>query len=209
MTSPAPGLRALLTRGRPPDLSLPWRVPATSAHAAAAVRDVRDGLVQRVVGPVVVGGDVEVTRRVRARALALLVPEGAVVLGEAAAWVHAGPPLPVPRSVWITAARRYAGDGLLDGLEVRVTRSRPPAADVVEVEGLLLSSPARTLVDVARTVPAHAPRVRQVLSAQGMSEGDLASATARAAGRANVRTARRALAGPPAALRPSAAGRTP
>ncbi|MGI4894408.1 MAG: hypothetical protein ACRYF3_04760 [Janthinobacterium lividum] len=166
-------------------------------------RDVRDGLVQRLVGGVVIGADAEVDAGVRAAALALLVPPGSVILGEAAAWVHAGARLPVADTIWIATTRR-AVRGDLDGVVIRTTRALPPPEDVVVVAGQLVTTPARTLVDVARTTPGRAARVRRALSGMGLRGEDVADAAGRITGLAHVRTARALLAVP----RPSPALRS-
>ncbi|NAZ77047.1 hypothetical protein GTQ99_16690 [Kineococcus sp. T13] len=202
-------LTAVLDRGADPDPALPWR-PRGAGERAWTDRDVRDGLLRRVVGDVVVGADVPLELPVRARALALLVPAGAVVLAGAAAWVHAGAPLPAPAQLLVGGVRLPPGAGT--GLPLTASRVRPDERDVVAVAGLLLTAPARTLLDVARTSPHQAGRVREALQAAGLLDADaLAEAAGRARGRAHVRTARDVLrlAGPAAPLRASAAGARP
>ncbi|WP_432484053.1 hypothetical protein [Kineococcus esterisolvens] len=193
-TSPA-WLSDLLVRGRCPDPAQPWLPGASPAARAAVSRDVREGLLRRLVGDVVVGTDVRVDAVVRSRALALLVPAGAVVVGTAAAWVHAGAPLPPPQQVQIVrrSAARHASAG---GVRLVSSRCRLEEEDVGQVAGLALTTPARTLLDVAARDPRSASRLRELLSAAGLSGDDVASAAARARGRAHVRTARRVLAAP-------------
>ncbi|WP_432570352.1 hypothetical protein [Kineococcus sp. SYSU DK005] len=188
-------LGELLARGRCPDPARPWRPAATAAARAAVARDVREGLLQRLVGDVVVGAGVRVDAAARARALALLVPGDAVVVGAAAAWVHVGAPLPAPAQVHLvrrTAARHPARGGV----RLLASRARLDAEDVVHVAGLALSSPARTLLDVARAEPRRAAQLRRLLAASGLRGRDVELAAQRARGRANVRSARRALAAP-------------
>ena len=205
-------LTAVLHRGADPDPALPWR-PRGAGERAWTDRDVRDGLLRRVVGDVVVGADVPLELPVRARALALLVPAGGVVLAGAAAWVHAGAPLPAPVQLLVGGVRLPPGAGT--GLPVTASRVRPDECDVVAVAGLLLTTPARTLLDVARTSPHQAGRVREALEAAGLLDADaLAEAAGRARGRAHVRTARDVLrltgpSGSAAPVRASAAGARP
>ncbi|GAA0289445.1 hypothetical protein [Kineococcus aurantiacus] len=144
-----PWLTSVLTRGLDPDPSAPWR----AGPRGQLERDVRSGTVVRVVGDVVVAADVEVDAHVRARALGLLLPAGVVVLAEAALWVHAGPPLPAPAEVRV-ACRRLPRPGADGPVRVVFGRARPPAADVVVVGPLRVTTPARSLRDVAAGAPA-------------------------------------------------------
>ncbi|MCI2238989.1 hypothetical protein MO973_29755 [Paenibacillus sp. TRM 82003] len=194
-SSPA-WLTDLLERGRCPDPSGPWRPGPSAAARAATVRDVRDGLLRRVVGDVVVAAGVQADTGVRARALGLLVPPGAVVVGWAAAWVHVGAPLPPPQQVQVVrpGAARHRSVG---GVRLVASRCLLDEREVVDVAGLALTCPARTLLDVARTAPRSAARLRELLTASGVDSGDVELAVRRARGRAHVRTARRALAAAP------------
>ncbi|WP_337062710.1 hypothetical protein [Kineococcus sp. G2] len=194
--APSPAwLTDLLGRGRCPDPSGPWLPAPTAAALAAASRDVRDGLLRRVVGDVVVAAGVQPDTGVRARALGLLVPPGAVVVGWAAAWVHVGAPLPPPQQVQVVrpGAARHR---VVGGVRLVASRCLLDERDVVEVAGLALTRPARTLLDVARAEPRSAARLRELLESAGVGSGDVERAVHRARGRAHVRTARRALAAP-------------
>ncbi len=186
-------LTELLLRGRCPDPAEPWRPgPSRSARAAVA-RDVHDGLLRRLAGDVVVAAGTGVDAAVRARSLALLVPAGAVVVGVAAAWVHVGAPLPAPQQVQVVrrTPARYAPTG---GVRLVASRCRLETEDVTEVAGLALTTPARTLLDLARSDPRRAVQVRALLTAAGADGAEVERAALRARGRAHVRTARRALA---------------
>ncbi|WP_432494433.1 hypothetical protein [Kineococcus gypseus] len=187
-------LHELLHRGRCPDPSAPWRPGPAPAARAAAARQVREGLLQRVVGDVVVAAGVPVDAGVRAAALALLLPAEGVVVGAAAAWVHVGAPLPPPREV-LLARRSAARHQPRGGVRLTTSRARLDAADVVRVGALRVSSPARTLLDVARSEPRRAARLRELLGAAGLSTAEVEQAARRARGLAHVRAARRALAG--------------
>ncbi|NAZ87384.1 hypothetical protein [Kineococcus indalonis] len=195
-------LSELLARGRCPDPARPWQPAPTPAVRAAVARDVREGLLQRLVGDVVVGAGVRVDAAVRARALALLVPADAVVVGVAAAWVHAGAPLPAPAQV-LVVRRTPARHPVRGGVRLVVSRARLDDEDVVHVAGLALSSPARTLLDVARAEPRRAGQLRRLLAGAGLRGDDVERAAQRARGLAHVRSARRAL-----AARPDTSGRT-
>jgi len=167
---------------------------------------VRDGLLRRVVGDVVVAADVELGPCGRAGALALLLPAGAVVIASTAAWVHGGGGLGVPVVLEVAlaapAARRLQRDGECGGVAVRATRSVPPAQDVVDVGPLRVTTPARTLLDVARTAPQRATQVRRALLEAGLDPAELAAATTTATGTAHVRRARRRLAVSPEGATP-------
>ncbi len=100
-----PWLTAVLTRGGQVDAGLPWRAgPAESWED-----ELRHGQVRRVVGDVLVAGDVGVDAvadaPVRAQALALLLSPGVVLLGVAALWVHLGHPLAAPSRVQVAGSR--------------------------------------------------------------------------------------------------------
>lgn len=71
---------------------------------------------------------------------------------------------------------------------------RPAPGDVQDLAGLALTTPARTLLDVAAVRPHRAPWLRErMLDAGLLADGDLRDASDRARGRGGVRTARRAL----------------
>jgi len=192
--SAEPWLTAVLARGRHVPTDVPSR-PLTAADRAAVGRDLRDGLLQPLVGEVVVGAGTVVDAGLRARALALLVPSGTVVVGAAAAWVHLGAVVPVPTTV-VCVGARASGRVLTGGVVLELSRGRRPEGDVVVLRGLELTGPARTVVDVARNSPAHLPRVAAALEAAGLDLGDLPAALDRAAGQANLRAARGRLAVP-------------
>ncbi|WP_369052290.1 hypothetical protein [Kineococcus terrestris] len=187
-------LREVLRRGHGPDPVLPWRpVPAQRAGTA---RDVRDGLLRVLVGDVVVAAGAPLDAATRARALALLVGAGAVVVGPTAAWVHAGAAAGAPQRLWVAGGPRPQVLAARAGLPVERTRCRPARADLLELGGLLVTSPARTLVDVARTAPGRAVRVREALLAacpEGLGPADVREATDGARRRRGVRAARAAL----------------
>ncbi|NAZ84093.1 hypothetical protein GTR02_19995 [Kineococcus sp. R8] len=195
-------LRTLLQPEVSADPARPHRPGPGEAERAAAARDVRDGLLRRVVGDVVVAADVRLDAEGRAAALALLLPPGAVALGASAAWVLAGDPLPVPGVLEVAlapaAARRLQRDGSCGGTRVAATRSVPGAHDVLDLGPLRVTTPTRTLLDVARTAPHRAGAVRRALLAAGHDLTGLADTGSAARGAAHVRQARRVLALVPA-----------
>ncbi|PRY17879.1 hypothetical protein [Kineococcus rhizosphaerae] len=184
-----PWLTAVLARGQEPDPGLPWRI----ADAAERERELRAGTVQRVLADVVVAADADVDAVLRARALALLVPAGVVVQGEAALWVHLGGPWPDPDRTRVVI-RRLPDPDACRAVPLTVSRVRPPAADLARIGPLTLTTPARSLLEVATEHPHRARRVRAALTAAGLlDDAAVAGASDRARGRAGVRTARRAL----------------
>ncbi|MDI1461929.1 DUF559 domain-containing protein [Catellatospora sp. KI3] len=109
-------------------------------------RRLRTGDWQVVLGKVLVRGGRVVTARLRDRAVHLGVP-GAVLCGPSAARRY-GLDVSDGRS-WITVGpgRRVR----LDGVEVR--RADLPDDDITMADGLLLTSPARTVLDCVRVLP--------------------------------------------------------
>ncbi|KQT94565.1 hypothetical protein ASG49_06840 [Marmoricola sp. Leaf446] len=112
---------------------------------------VRDGLVRPVVRGAYVASQAPDDVAVRAAALALVVPDHAVVADRTAAWlhgvdilprsaVHAPPPLQVVSDL-DTRVRRPETDGHRRGLAAR---------DVDTVHGVRVTSPARTALDLGR-----------------------------------------------------------
>jgi len=195
-------LRALLQPEVAADPALPHRPGPAEAQRRAVERDVRDGLLRRVVGDVVVAAVVDLGPAGRAAALALLLPPGAVAIASTAAWVHAGEAVGVPALLEVAldaaGARRLQREGRCGGVPVSATRSAPPGDEVVVIGPLRVTTPARTLLDVARTAPQRTARVRRALLDAGLEEADLTRAGAGARGTARVRLARRRLALTPA-----------
>ena len=184
-------LSSVLTRGTGSSGDVPWR-PQRHADVAAIEREVHDGLLRRVVADVVIAADVSLDAALRARSLALLVPAGVVVLAEAAAWVHLGGPVAAPHEVQVAGARLPEHRQL--PLRLVFSRVRPGPEDVLELAGLHLTTPARTLLDVASAQPHRAPWLRERRVDAGLvADEDVREASDRARGRGGVRTARRAL----------------
>jgi hypothetical protein len=135
------------------DPGLPFR-PADPAEAAEAGRLCSAGLIRRVVADAFVAADVPDSPTLRARAAALVLPErlaaaGGIVGFASAAWVHAGwHPEGSPGSLDVMAAERVSP---VRGVRIRQVGVSPE--DVVTLEGLSLTSPARTAADLARDWP--------------------------------------------------------
>ncbi|HEX5534235.1 MAG TPA: hypothetical protein VFX33_10890 [Actinomycetales bacterium] len=105
-----------------------------------------EGLLVHLGAGIYLPADATCTTGSRAEAFATLVPPWAVLAMEAAAWVHGGP-RPTPPFVLLTSATtgsRSAPEG------TRLSVTPLPQADVVRVNGLRLTAPLRTVVDLAR-----------------------------------------------------------
>lgn len=135
-------LRALRTAG------VPWRETHELARSPQYVHILRSVLVHRSVV------DDPATR---ARAVALVLPHGAAVCGETAAWLH---------GVDARAPGQHRSAPSLECLvpEGTVRRRRPgllcregtlPEQDVVLVHGVPTTSPVRTALDLARYAPPY------------------------------------------------------
>lgn len=137
---------------------------ALQPHERAVLRDARlDAKVLADVVGTAVPTDLLHTPVQRARALAPLVPRGAVVAGEAALWVHAGGPGPSSLAL-IIPSRQGRGPGTI------VYRGSVLPCDVVTVGGLRCLRLARAVVDLARTA-APARAVEVVLTARNLGLG--------------------------------------
>lgn len=112
---------------------------------------IRDGILRHVWGEVAIPADLPETPDVRATAAWPLVPPRGVVGRAAAVWVHAGGPRPARIDVLVPARARRP-----DPHPQRVPHECAlPAADVVGVGPLRVTTIERTAVDVARWTPAR------------------------------------------------------
>lgn len=142
--------------------------PGLSVAALEAMR--RDGLVVPVAGPVYLPVGAVGQRSARAAAVQLVAPRGALVALLAAAWVHGAPHL--PGVVDVAVGRAWPAWRTPPG--VRLVESVVDEDDVVEVDGLRLTSPARTAADLARRLPRAVTRpVVRALLALGASPDDV------------------------------------
>ncbi len=144
------------------DLRLPATIPFTTQQALLAgvtrnvlTRFVRQGLLRRVVKGVYVDATVADTLRLRAQALAMVVPETAVVTDRTAAWLHgvdilapgdhlALPPISIFQPAGKTRVRTAVSLGGERGLS---------ADDVTCVHGIPVTTPLRTALDLGRLTP--------------------------------------------------------
>lgn len=149
---------------RPLDLPALLNAPFTPAMARAAGFDraalermLRAGRIHRLLRGVYADPALPDTREHRARAMGLVVGATAVVVDRSAAWVHGVDP-------WITSTGTGAGEGEpLPPVETlntdRVSSNRFRSGrhladrDVEVVEGLSLTSPLRTALDLGRLLP--------------------------------------------------------
>jgi hypothetical protein len=159
----------------------------------AALRDA--GLLRHVVAGVHVPADVEDSPTVRARACAAVrLPAGAALSHRSAAFVHAGG-APPPR-VEVTVPRRGGGTRASPVVVHHGLPAPSDAADqdIVDVGGVAVTSPVRTAVDLARSLPE--PDATALLAGWPAGLLDVPAALARLAAtpRApHVRRARRVL----------------
>lgn len=118
---------------------------ATDRNRAALSRAVKDGRLRRVARGIYTDelelADEEVVRRHRWLIVAHLIPDALIVDRSAAG---GGAPA---GGVLFVASEVRARDVILPGLVVAVRRGRRHATDQTWAEGLLISSPPRTLVD--------------------------------------------------------------
>lgn len=139
---------------------LPLCEPFTTAQARRAgltvadlSRLVFDGYLRRLVQGVFVATQVPDSLQLRARALRLVVPPGAVVTDRTAGWLHGaelvlepGAHLVVPK---VSVFHTSRGGRLRNDLAHSGQRMMPPS-DIVGVNGLLVTTPLRTACDLGR-----------------------------------------------------------
>ena len=122
-------------------------------HSVELSRLVRAGLIRRVVEGVYVAVQVPDSLSVRVAALRLVVPAGAVVTDRTAGWLHGarmilapGAHLAVPE---VSVFHRGRGCRLRGALVASGQRMMPEE-DVMEIDGLLVTTPLRTACDLGR-----------------------------------------------------------
>ena len=144
----------LLTSSFPLPLAHPFH--STTAADAGISRKVlarllRDGLVRRLVKGVYVAAQTPDTLTLRAEALALVVPDGAVVTDWTAAWLFTGLLRPgdhlrvPPVSMFLPAGRGRLRNELCESGERAFVKS-----DLTVVGGFTVTTPLRTAWDVGR-----------------------------------------------------------
>ncbi len=124
----------------------PAMARAAGINRSALDRMHREGRVRRLLRGVYVASTVAETVAVRARAVGLVVPRGAVVVDRTAAWVHGvdvshcGPePLPAVEALTPASRGRQLGG-----------RRRLGPGDVAIVDGVAVATPLRTALDLGR-----------------------------------------------------------
>ncbi|MCW2764872.1 MAG: hypothetical protein JWO11_831 [Nocardioides sp.] len=137
---------------------LPLGLPFTQAEAerlGVSRKQLRNlvarGLVRRVLQGVYAAAQAPTDLEFRARALNLVVSPSAVVVDRTAAWLHGVDILPrsarevaVPVSVFQRPGTRCRRDGVASGERMLIPE------DIVEIGGLLVTSPLRTAHDLGR-----------------------------------------------------------
>jgi len=176
----------MITRGVPPR---PNRLLSDLLSPTELGAAVLDGELQRV-GDDVAPIDLPVTAESRARTLRRTIPDRRVIVSDRSAawvwgWVNAAPPLST--SVSITARVPSPDRRRLRAREVVIDRD-----ETVEVGGLVVTSPVRTLVDLARhdTAPDAIELVARGLLENRIQPDDVMRALDRRTRLAHVRRAR-------------------
>jgi hypothetical protein len=137
---------------------LPLDLPFTADHAARLGvsrgqlrRLLAKGLVRRVVQGVYAAAQAPDDPEFRATALSLVVSPSAVITDRTAAWLHGIDLLPrsartkaLPVSVYQRPGTRSRRDGVDSGERMLLPR------DIVEINGLAVTSPLRTALDLGR-----------------------------------------------------------
>ena len=112
--------------------------------------------VRRPLRNVYVAAQVPDTLEVRARMLALVVPPGSFVCDRTAAWLHGAPSAMAPNEhllvPTVSCFRPSATGRLRNGLTDSGEREML-ARDLMELNGLLITTPLRTAVDLGRLQP--------------------------------------------------------
>lgn len=178
----------VLTRRELADLGIPRRVLSAWIEAGTVVQTLRG---------VYVRADALDDTSVRARALGRVLPPGAAVAREAAAWLHgidcrAPGRLDEPLAldcVVATGRKPVAYSG------VRGHADLLPAEDVVEVDGVPVTSPGRTLLDLARFSPTFMglAAADALAHAYALDPAELSGRLEAWTGQRHVRRARRVL----------------
>ncbi|HEY8719293.1 hypothetical protein [Pengzhenrongella sp.] len=126
--------------------AVPEQLRAVEFGAISWQAMILDGVARHVWGGLAIAADLTETPDIRASAVHDLVPPRGVVGRAAAAWVHAGGPLPGRIEVIVAPRARRP-----DPHPLRVPHeSALTASDVVVVGPLRVTSVARTALDVAR-----------------------------------------------------------
>lgn len=124
------------------------------------------------VGDAYIPADAVETAALRAGSLAALVPGGCAVTHIVAAWIHGAVPSPPARlSVQRTRADRRRVD---QSLRIAYRDSLIPPADLVVLGGQPVTTPARTLADLARAGDDACHAAAGLMVASGCADADAA-----------------------------------
>jgi hypothetical protein len=111
------------------------------------------GVIRPVLHGVYVDAGVADTIELRAAALSLVAPAGSVCCDRTAAWLHGVDILAERDPLWLPPLEIYRTDGR-DGLRrsgcSRGKRALEYSRDVVEIAGVLVTTPVRTALDLGR-----------------------------------------------------------
>ncbi len=143
-------LHALLPLDRPFTRTMARSV---GVERAALERMLRDGTVVRLVRGVYAASSAPATPEVRAAAVALAIGRESIAVDRTAAWVHGvdvtGLPLGEARPLEVLSPGRRPRGALGSGRQLS-------GHDVVRIEGLRLTTPLRTALDLGRLLPPDA-----------------------------------------------------
>ena len=140
---------------------LPVDAPFTAAAAAAAGVTPKDlsvlvarGMLRRLLRSVYVAAQVVDSLDLRTAALSLVVPRGAVVTDQSAGWLHGAPMILRPGDHLevppVSVFHRGRGHRLRNGL-VSSGQRMMPDRHVMEINGLMVTTPLRTACDLGRS----------------------------------------------------------
>jgi hypothetical protein len=138
----------------PPDLPFTRRMAMDAGVSRRALeRLLHEGLVHRPIKGVYVGTHAVDTVRLRAQCLRLVVPEDCVVVDRHAGWLQGAEMILAPGEHLhlrpLTVFRPSGNGRLRNDLSSSGERNLSPS-DIVEIEGLRVSSPLRTAWDLGR-----------------------------------------------------------
>lgn len=184
------------------DFPLPLDRPFTARQAREAGLSRRrlqalheEALVRRVLHGVYVAAQAPDSQLLRARAVALVVPEGVVVTDESAGWLagaamilRPGAHLEVPP---LTVFGTGGHDRLRNGVTASGTRSLRKQ-DITEIHGVRVTTPLRTALDLGRLRPRDRAlaALDQLLRTGGFDQEELLAGIARFRGARGVRQLR-------------------
>jgi hypothetical protein len=151
--TPVPAHRDLVLINKLVPTDRPFSAEQVAVSRQSLAELVRQGHLRRVVRGVFVASSVRDTLGLRARALSLVVPPDAVVTDRTAAWLHgvdvllpgehqAVPPVQVFDR---KKGGRLRRPGTLSGQRIM------PDADVMTIDGVRVTTPLRTAMDLGRT----------------------------------------------------------